>query len=261
MAAMSLDAAFRALADPSRRALLDRLRDRDGQTLSELCEGLAMTRQAVAKHLAVLEEANLVATLRRGREKLHHLNRVPIDQIADRWIEPFHRGPLAALAGLKNRLEGETMANSRFVYVTYIRTTAEKLWQALTEPEFTRRYWAETRQESTWEVGAPWRSFSPKGEVIDSGEILEIDRPRRLVLTWRVEIVPEMQAEGFTRLTYELEEQGDTVKLTLTHEIDREGSTVIAEVATGWPAILASLKSLLETGQPLEATTRWPGED
>jgi uncharacterized protein YndB with AHSA1/START domain len=150
------------------------------------------------------------------------------------------------------------MAESRFVYVTYIRTTPEKLWQALTEPEFTRRYWAETWQESKWKQGASWRLMIPDGRIGDTGEILEIEPHRRLMLSWRVEFKPEMRAEGFTRLTYELEEQGDMVKLTLIHEIDKPDSKVIEAVSNGWPMLLSSLKSLLETGESLEASRKWP---
>jgi uncharacterized protein YndB with AHSA1/START domain len=150
------------------------------------------------------------------------------------------------------------MASSRFVYVTYIRTTPEKLWHALTDPEFTRRYWSETWQDSAWQPGASWRLMIPDGRVGNSGEIIEVDPHRRLVLSWRVEFKAEMRAEGFTRLTYELENLGDSVKLTLIHEIDKPDSKVIEAVSGGWPAILASLKSLLETGESLEFTRRWP---
>lgn len=150
------------------------------------------------------------------------------------------------------------MANSRFVYVTYIRTTPEKLWRALIEPEFTRRFWAETWQESEWKPGASWRLMIPDGRVGDSGEILEIEPHRRLVLTWRVEFMPELRAEGYSRLTYELEKQAESVKLTLIHEMEIPDSKVIEAVSDGWPSLLASLKSLLETGEPLAETTRWP---
>lgn len=150
------------------------------------------------------------------------------------------------------------MNATRFVYTTYIRTTAEKLWAALTEPEFTRRYWAETWQECEWKAGASWRLMIPDGRVGDSGEVLEIDRPHRLVLSWRTEFMLDLREEGYSRLTYELETQGDMVKLLLVHEIDRPESKLIAMTSEGWPGLLASLKSLLETGEPLEATTRWP---
>jgi len=150
------------------------------------------------------------------------------------------------------------MADSRFVYVTYIRTTPEKLWQALIDPEFTRRYWVETWQESDWKPGASWQIMTPKGWVADSGEILEIEPQRRLVLKWRNEFKPELRAEGYSRLTYELEKVGESVKLTIIHEMDKPNSKLIEAISGGWPHILASLKSLLETGQPLEETRRWP---
>jgi uncharacterized protein YndB with AHSA1/START domain len=150
------------------------------------------------------------------------------------------------------------MANSRFVYVTYIRTTPEKLWRALIEPEFTKLIWSETWQESKWEPGASWRLMIPDGRVADAGEILEIEPHKRLVLSWRNEFKPELREEGYSRMTYELEQQGEAVKLTVIHEIDKPGSKFIEAVSNGWPHILASLKSLLETGESLEATRHWP---
>jgi uncharacterized protein YndB with AHSA1/START domain len=150
------------------------------------------------------------------------------------------------------------MAESRFVYVTYIRTTRQKLWQALFDPEFTRKYWCETWQDCEWKAGASWRLMIPDGRIGDSGEIVEIEPERRLVLTWRNEFKPELRAEGYSRLTYELEEMGESVKLTLIHEIDKGDSKLIDAVSNGWPHILASLKSLLETGESLEETRRWP---
>jgi uncharacterized protein YndB with AHSA1/START domain len=148
--------------------------------------------------------------------------------------------------------------NSSFAYVTYIRTTPEKLWQALIEPEFTRQFWAATTQDCDWKVGSSWKLMIPDGRVGDAGEVLEIDPPRRLVLSWRNEFVPELKAEGFSRLTYLLEPQGEMVKLTVTHEMPHPGSEFIEKVSGGWPIILSSLKSLLETGESLEATRRWP---
>jgi uncharacterized protein YndB with AHSA1/START domain len=150
------------------------------------------------------------------------------------------------------------MSGTQFVYVIYIRTTAEKLWDALTKPEFTREYWAGTTQQSEWKKGSSWQALTPDGRVWDTGEIVEIDRPRRLVLTWRNEHFPEMRAEGFTRLTYRLEPSGDAIKLTLIHEIDVEQSKLIGAVSQGWPMVLASLKSFLETGAPLEESRKWP---
>jgi uncharacterized protein YndB with AHSA1/START domain len=144
------------------------------------------------------------------------------------------------------------------VYVTYIRTTAEKLWDALTKPEFTKLYWAGTSQESEWKVGSSWKALTPDGREWDTGEILEVDHPRRLVLTWQNQHFPEMKAEGHTRLTYELEPAKGAIKLTLTHESDVENAKLIDAVSQGWPAVLASLKSLLETGESLEETREWP---
>ncbi len=150
------------------------------------------------------------------------------------------------------------MADSRFAYTIYIRTTPEKLWRALVEPEWTRRYWVETWQESEWKPGAAWRMMIPDGRVGDSGEVLEIEPGRRLVLSWRNEFRPELRAEGHSRLSYELEKQGESVKLTLVHEMKKPGSKLIEECSGGWPMILSSLKSLLETGEALEETRRWP---
>lgn len=150
------------------------------------------------------------------------------------------------------------MAESRFVYVTYIRTTPERLWQALTDPAFTRHYWLGMWHESDWKPGSPWRIMIPDGRVGHSGEILMSEPGRRLVLAWRNEFQPELRVEGHTRVTFDIEPQGEAVKLTVTHESDMPESKVIATVSSGWPHILASLKSLLETGESLEATRRWP---
>lgn len=139
----------------------------------------------------------------------------------------------------------------KFVYVTYIRTTPEKLWAALTEPEFTRAYWFGITQKSTWKAGAPWRMISQDGKVTDSGTVTEIDRPRRLVLSWRNEFLPALNAEGYSRATYDLEPNGDTVKLTVTHEIEN-GPNFLKAVSGGWPQVLSSLKSFLETGRALD---------
>lgn len=146
------------------------------------------------------------------------------------------------------------MSNDRFVYVTYIRTTPEALWQALTDPDFQRRYWFGITQECAWTPGAPWKMVFPDGRIADSGEVLEIEPGKRLVLKWQNQFRPELQAEGFSRATLELESMGEVVKLTVVHEIDRTGSKLIEAVSGGWPAILSSLKSMLETGAPLERT-------
>ncbi|MGO9337385.1 MAG: SRPBCC family protein [Terracidiphilus sp.] len=150
------------------------------------------------------------------------------------------------------------MAESEFVYVTYIRTTPEKLWRALTEPEFTRKFWVGTVQECEWKAGAAWKMLAPDGRVADAGKVVEIDPPRKLVLTWQNHLFPQATAEGFSRMTYELDAKGGTVKLTVTHTMERKDSLLVKMVSNGWPNILASLKSLLETGEALEGTDRWP---
>ncbi|QJW97288.1 SRPBCC family protein [Frigoriglobus tundricola] len=150
------------------------------------------------------------------------------------------------------------MPGSQFVYVTYIRTSPEQLWRALIDPEFTRRYWVGTWQDCAWAVGASWKLMAPDGRVADSGEVIEIDPPKRLVLSWQHHLQPEATTEGHSRMTYELEPQGNAVKLTVFHEIDVPNSKLIEGVSTGWPMVFASLKSLLETGESLEAFRDWP---
>jgi DNA-binding transcriptional ArsR family regulator len=176
----ALDGVFRALADPGRRRLLDSLNARNGQTLRELCADMDMARQSVSKHLAVLEEANLVATVWRGREKLHYLNAAPIADISERWINRYEQPRVDALTDLKHALENPAMERPSFVYTTYIHTTAERLWEALTSPAFTQRYWSATF-ETDWEPGAEmvWTLF---GVRVANPEqvVLEADPPRRL---------------------------------------------------------------------------------
>lgn len=150
------------------------------------------------------------------------------------------------------------MTDSRFVYVTYIRTTPEKLWAALIKPEFTRQYWAGTHQVSDWKPGSDWKNMIPDGRVGDSGKVLVFDPPRKLSITWRNEFMPDMKAEGHSTCTYDLEPAGTAVKLTVTHEIGVANSKLIGGVSEGWPHLLASLKSLLETGEPIIESTKWP---
>jgi DNA-binding transcriptional ArsR family regulator/uncharacterized protein YndB with AHSA1/START domain len=262
-----MDEVFRALADPSRRRLLDSLNERNGQTLRELCAGLDMARQSVSKHLAVLEEANLVTTVRRGREKLHYLNAEPINAIADRWISQYDRERIRALADLKTALEESQMDKPRFVYATYISTTPERLWQALTEPAFTKRYW-ETSFTTDWTAGSPM-TWDNHGVLITDPEqvVIESDPFRRLSYTWH-SMTPELaerfgwDADFLTKLageprstvTFEIEPAGEgVVKLTVVHDGFGPDSTIAGMVSVGWPAVVASLKTLLETGDPLPA--------
>ena len=151
------------------------------------------------------------------------------------------------------------MSKSEFVYVTYIRSTVDKVWDALTKPEFTRQYWFGVESRSNWTRGAKWELVTPDGRVFDAGEVVEVDRPRRLVIAWQHQLDEAMRAEGFSRATFELETVGDSVKLTVVHGIDVPGSKLVKAVSGGWPHILASLKSLLETGKALESTRKLPG--
>lgn len=260
-----MDAIFKALADTSRRRLLDALNNRNGQSLRELCAGLDMTRQAASKHLAVLEAANLITTVRRGREKLHYLNAAPINDIAERWIGRYDQERVRALADLKHALEGKPMNKPEFVYVTYIKTTPEKLWQALTDSTFTRRYWG-VELESDWRVGSPVLTQAvPGGEIRDLGQVvLESEPPRRLSYSWHNyqpehaemfgwtdELFAELVKEKRSKVTFELEPVGSMVKLTVIHDDFEPGSEMLKGVSEGWPAILSCLKTLLETGEPL----------
>jgi len=150
------------------------------------------------------------------------------------------------------------MSASKFVYVTYIRTTQQKLWDALLKPEFTKQYWSEVCQVSDWKVGSPWKLMLPDGRVGDTGEVLEFDPPRKFAVSWQNEFRPEIKAEGPSRATFELEQVEETVKLTVTHEIDRKDSKLIEAVSDGWPTILSGLKSLLETGDSFARSKVWP---
>ena len=190
------DAVFRALSDPARRRLLDRLNERNGLTLTELCADMGMTRQSVSKHLDVLEEADLVTTLRRGREKLHYLNAAPINDIADRFIHHYDRARAEALADLKTALEATPMDQksneTSFVYTTYIHATPERVWQGLTDPTFTERYWRHPKSggvsyRTDWQKGSAYDvAYDEVGLVISNAEqvVLESDPPRRLAYTW-----------------------------------------------------------------------------
>lgn len=150
------------------------------------------------------------------------------------------------------------MSGSKFVYVTYIRAPMATIFDALRLPEFTKRYWVGCTQASDWKPGAPWAIYAPDGRKFDDGEILEIDPPQKLVLSWRHLNAPDVMAEGFSRLTYELVQEGSVVKLALTHEIGVENSKLIDAVSGGWPSVMAGLKTLLETGEPIVEFTKWP---
>jgi uncharacterized protein YndB with AHSA1/START domain/DNA-binding transcriptional ArsR family regulator len=246
-----VEAVFRALADASRRRLLDGLFERDGQTLERLCEHLPeMTRFGVMKHLRVLEEAGLVATRRAGREKLHYLNPVPIRLVLDRWISKYAQPWVASLVELKNTLE-ETMATGpKQVYEIFIKATPERLWQAITDGEVTRRYFFGSVAESTWQPSTPlvWRI---DGNVAVDGKVLEFDPPRKLVHTWDYRLDPDASKDRPSRVTWEITPMGEMCKLAVIHD-DFDGETATYRiVAGGWSYVLSGLKSVLETGEPL----------
>jgi uncharacterized protein YndB with AHSA1/START domain/DNA-binding transcriptional ArsR family regulator len=257
------DAVFRALADPTRRALLDRLRERNGQTLGELCGPLDMARQSATQHLGVLEAANLISTVRHGREKLHYLNPVPLWDIERRWIGKFERPRLAALSAIRdsatqnsattNRAEQkeDTMAGDRptYVYVTYIESSPERVWQALTDADLTAQFWGHSNV-SDWQPGSSWEHVRVDGSGIAdvAGTVIESEPPRRLVLTF--DAPGEPPAGGPSRVTFDIEPYHEIIRLTVTHENLADADALDA-VSAGWPSVFANLKSLLETGHVL----------
>ncbi|GAA5649574.1 ArsR/SmtB family transcription factor [Geodermatophilus obscurus] len=246
-----VDQVFKALADPTRRLFLDRLREQDGQTLGELCTRLGMARQSATQHLDVLVRAGLVTVVRRGRERLHFLNPAPLHDIGERWISSFDRPRLAALSAIRSRAEEYAMTESvpTYVYVTYIRAGAEQVWHALTDADLTARYWGHANV-SDWRPGSRWE-HRRSGAVDVAGRVLEADPPRRLVITFGAPDGDEPPG-GDSVVTFVLEEQGGIVRLTVTHE-NLADAKALGEISHGWPAVLANLKSLLETGEVLPA--------
>jgi uncharacterized protein YndB with AHSA1/START domain len=242
-----MDEVFRALADPTRRTLLDRLFEQDGQTLSALEQRLPMTRFGVMKHLRILEEAGLVTTKRRGREKLHFLNPVPIRLVHDRWVSKYAEPWAAALTGLKRRLEDKTMEK---VFEVYIKTTPERLWEAITNSELRRQYNFGVGIDSDWKAGSRYQAVHAQAGIpISEGENLEVDPPRRLVQSMVALWSDDVKSEGTSRVTWEIEQVEDSCRLTVTHDQLNEGAN--DELYGGWPMILSGLKTLLETGEKL----------
>ena len=246
---------FRALGDSSRRAILDRLYERDGQTLRELEEGFDMTRFGVMKHLRVLEEAGLVVAHRVGREKFHFLNPVPIREIHNRWIGKFAASASDSLLGLRDSLEGEegtTMEKKpSHVFVVFIRATPEQVWEAITTSEFTVRYYYSSTVESAWEPGAPYR-YSTQGHPAIEGRVLEADPPRKLVCTFDAKWDHEVAPDAPSRITWMIEPAEDGVsKVTVVHDDFQAETATFRSIGGGMPFILSNLKTLLETGAPL----------
>lgn len=278
---------FKALADPTRRALLDALFEEDGQSLSALEAGLPMTRFGVMKHLRVLEDAGLVTTRKQGREKRHFLNPVPIRTVHDRWVSKYAQPWAAALSGLKHALELEgverprrgrspsgqhhpepkenamttdervswadgtaPVAEGTAVFEVFIKTSPERLWQAITDPEQRRVYSFGITWQSDWTAGSEYRAEVPGVADIAAGTNVEVDPPRLLVQTYDALWSDDVKAQGTTRVTWEIEQVGTSCRLTVTHDRLPDGAN--AELYGGWPMILSGLKTLLETGEALD---------
>lgn len=242
------DKVFKALADPTRRHLLDRLHQHNGQTLGELCERIGMTRQSVTQHLAVLEAANLISTVWQGRQKRHYLNPVPIAEIQQRWIGKFERPRLRALHHVKQRAEQAMADKPTHVYVIYIESTPEQVWHALTDADLTAEYWGHSNV-SDWQEGSRWEHLRTDGSGVADvvGTVEESTPPRRLVTVWED---PTGDTQEPSRVTFDIEPHGRIVRLTVTHE-DLPDEAHRRDAAAGWAAVLSNLKSLLETGSVL----------
>jgi uncharacterized protein YndB with AHSA1/START domain len=237
---------FRALADPTRRSLLDQLFREDGQTLGALQGRFRMTRFGVMKHLKQLEDAGLIVTKRRGREKLHFLNPVPIRLVHDRWVSKYAEPWTAALSDLKTKLEEPVEK----VFEIYIKTSPERLWEAITDREIRSKYNFGVQIDSDWTPGSRYETSHPasNGPLVE-GENLEVDPPRRLVQTMRALWGEDVKSEGTSRVTWEIEPVGDSCRLTVTHDQLREDAN--DQLFGGWPMILSGLKTYLETGELL----------
>lgn len=249
---MDQELVFKAMADSSRRALMDALFNQDGQTLTELCAVLPdMTRPGCAKHLRLLEEAGLIVTEKVGREKHHYLNTVPIQLVYDRWVSKYAQPWAQSLTGLKYELEAQTMAEMHTqVFQVFIRTTPQRLWQAITDGDLTQQYYFNSIVKSGWEVGSELNYELPDGTPLITGEVLEIDPPNRLVSTFTPHWDPSGRAPT-SRVTYEIEQIKEVCKLTVTHDDLDLAHPAHGGVIEGWSKLLSSMKSLIETGEPL----------
>lgn len=249
-----MDRIFKALNDPTRRSLLDALRRQDGQTLRELerdpAQGMGMTRFGVMKHLAVLEEAGLVVTLRRGRFKHHYLNVLPLQEVLDRWIEPLLRKPAArGILDLKRHLEGQTVpetdAKPAFVMETYIRCSQDALWAALTSPDEVPHYhfMASAARGTLGAPGDAMEFLLADGSALLTTRATAIDPRSRIEVTFEPHWGDDRRP---TRVAYRIEPRGRACKLTVEHY----GLTPEAMgIRDGWARLVSGLKSRLESGQ------------
>jgi len=254
-----VDEVFKALADPTRRLLLDKLFERDGRTLTELEADLEMTRFGVMKHLKVLESAGVVVTRRRGREKLHFLNPVPIRLVHDRWVSKYAAPWASTLSELKRDMERDMVQVTEAktmekVFEIYIKATPERIWEAITDPKMRRKFTFGAGVESDWTPGSSYRAVTGEETVspnspISEGENLEVDPPRRLVQSFRALWGEDVIAAGTSRVTWEIEPVADSCRLTVTHDQLAEGAS--DQLFGGWPMVLSGMKTLIETGETL----------
>jgi uncharacterized protein YndB with AHSA1/START domain/DNA-binding transcriptional ArsR family regulator len=250
---------FNALGDKSRRYLLDLLYEKNGQSLTELSSHLDMSRQAVTKHLKILEDANLIIPVWKGKEKLHYLNPVPLRLIYSRWISKFDEDRIQGLYEMKDELENNTLEVEMkgFVYQIVIASSAEKVWESLTNPEFTQKFWFGRRVVSDWEVGSDVKVITPEGNAEVNGKVLEYKPHTRLSYTWKT---PDITSEDeVTTVVFELQEMGPMTKVTILHDMDAE-SAKFNQAAAGWTFILCGLKTFLETGAPMPSIP-WKGKE
>jgi uncharacterized protein YndB with AHSA1/START domain/DNA-binding transcriptional ArsR family regulator len=251
-----MDEVFRALNDPHRRRILDLLREQDGRTSTDIeAHFPQMTRFGVMKHLKVLESALLLTTHKDGRFKYHYLNVVPLQEISDRWISRFAAPWASSLNDLKNSLEKDTSMTAqkpKLIFVTVIKTTPEKLWAALTQGQMTPAYYyGATLQTASLEAGQAYKYIGHDGQTFVTGEVLEAEAPKKLVMSFKGEWMPGMENDAPSRVTYEILQQGECCRLTLTHDGFENETATYQNCGGGWPGILSGLKTLLETGEPL----------
>jgi uncharacterized protein YndB with AHSA1/START domain/DNA-binding transcriptional ArsR family regulator len=247
---------FKALADPSRRTLLDLLHASDGRTLNDLCTPLHMSRFGVMKHLNLLEEAGLITTRKVGREKLHYLNAVPIRQLYDQWVSKYAEPWAIELTSIKNELERETNMKEKPRHVNRfaIKAKPEQVWQAITDPAKTSKFWFNCSIRSTWEIGSPFELWNPVGMKAVEGIILTIDPPHKLVMSWKFLSFPDTASESLSRITWEIEshaEYSGVTVVTIVHDEFEQAVNTAKILENGLPMVLSGMKTLLETGSTL----------